>query len=174
MKFNFVLRFVTPNTTSNDHHILTQVVALRWLIWCRSYQWVARKPFKREMPNPKSEEREAQLPNPKSPNATCHANSTLAVSSSPSSLGINLILMCVSQFGRRSESLWKTVDMANPSQRFCEVCEIQLIFWCSVFVCVDFVLVLFMMTWIQVLIWCSVFSLAWPIWGLITLQPQHN
>ena len=110
MKFNFVLRFVTPNTTSNDHHILTQVVALRWLIWCRSYQWVARKPFKREMPNPKSEERDAQLPNPKSPNATCHANSTLAVSSSPFSLGINLILMCVSQCGRRSESLWKTVD----------------------------------------------------------------
>ena len=36
------------------------------------------------MPNPKSEERDAQLPNPKSPNATCHASSTLAVSSSPS------------------------------------------------------------------------------------------
>ena len=73
-------------------------------------EWQENLSRGRMMPNPKSEERDAQLPNPKSPNATCHANSTLAVSSSPSSLGINLILMCVSQCGRRSESLWKTVD----------------------------------------------------------------
>ena len=68
-----------------------------------------------------SRERDAQLPNPKSPNATCHANSTLAVSSSPSSLGINLILMCVSQFCSGLVDEVKVFERQRHDKSFTEV-----------------------------------------------------